>query len=53
MYTGVRPERRYARSNHEGFRMAVALENDAEAAGLAETAWFYRGVEGSHPDIGH
>lgn len=64
----------------EAFAVPVAMENDADAAGLAEAAWgagrgkqrflyvtvgtgigvaivldgaLYRGVDGSHPEIGH
>jgi glucokinase len=64
----------------EAFHISVAMENDADAAGLAEAAWgagrgrrrflyvtvgtgigvaiildgvLYRGVDGSHPEIGH
>lgn len=64
----------------EAFGVPVAMENDADAAGLAEAAWgagrarqrflyvtvgtgigvaiildgaLYRGVDGSHPEIGH
>jgi glucokinase len=64
----------------EAFHVPVALENDADAAGLAEAVWgaglgkrrflyvtvgtgigvaivldgtLYRGVDGSHPEIGH
>ncbi len=64
----------------EAFQVPVAMENDADAAGLAEAVWgagrgkrrflyvtvgtgigvsiildgvLYRGVDGSHPEIGH
>lgn len=64
----------------EAFHVPVAMENDADAGGLAESAWgagrdkrrflyvtvgtgigvaiildgaLYRGVDGSHPEIGH
>lgn len=64
----------------EAFGVSVAMENDADAAGLAEAVWgagrdkrrflyvtvgtgigvsiildgvLYRGVDGSHPEIGH
>jgi len=64
----------------EAFHVPVAMENDADAAGLAEAVWgagrgkrrflyvtvgtgigvaiildgmLYRGVDGSHPEIGH
>jgi glucokinase len=64
----------------EAFHVPVAMENDADAAGLAESVWgagrgrrrflyvsvgtgigvaiildgvLYRGVDGSHPEIGH
>jgi glucokinase len=64
----------------EAFHVPAAMENDADAAGLAEAAWgagrgkqrflyvtvgtgigvaiildgaLYRGVDGSHPEIGH
>jgi glucokinase len=64
----------------EAFHISVAMENDADAAGLAEAVWgagrgrrrflyvtvgtgigvaiildgvLYRGVDGSHPEIGH